>query len=122
MDLVAIGAQATGFVFWPIVEQKADLWIIPVSTVLISIGWWENYISKHSHIPLIKRLSKVKDQFNESRYFTYMFVSIWKCICFFLAVLFIILFKEGEVGFLFTKFSEGFGAHQITITEVSLIN
>ncbi|XP_044753059.1 chitin synthase chs-2 isoform X2 [Coccinella septempunctata] len=118
VDLVAIGAQATGFVFWPIVEQKADLWIIPVSTVLISIGWWENYISKHSQIPLIKRLSKVKDQFNESRYFTYMFMSIWKCLCFFLAVLFILLFKEGEVAFLFTKFSEGFGEHQITITEV----
>lgn len=118
IDLVAIAAQATGFVVWPIIEQRADLWIIPVVIFLVSLGWWENYISKHSPIFFIKKLGKIKEHLEESRYFIYMFVSIWKCLCFLVTVLFIILIKEGEVGFFFSEFSEGFGAHQIQILEI----
>ncbi|CAH2005830.1 unnamed protein product [Acanthoscelides obtectus] len=118
IDLIAVSAQATGFVVWPIVEGRADLWIIPVSIFLISLGWWENYISKYSPIPLIKRLGKIKDHFDQTRYFTYMFISTWKIICFFVTILFIILAREGEVGFFFTEFSVGFNTHPITILEI----
>lgn len=82
VDLIAIAAQATGFVVWPIVERKPDLWIIPIAIFLTSLGWWENYISRHSPIPFIKNLGKVKDHFEASRYFSYMFISVWKCVCF----------------------------------------
>lgn len=119
-DLLAIAAQATGFVAWPIIENKPHLWLIPVSIFLISIGWWENYISKHSPIPFIKALGKIKVDLEESRYFTYVFVSIWKCICFFLAMLVILLIREGEVSFLFANFYEGFLPHPINIIEVSI--
>ncbi|RZC42525.1 chitin synthase 1, partial [Asbolus verrucosus] len=118
IDLVAIAAQATGFVVWPIIERRADLWIVPIAIFLVSLGWWENYISKHSPIPFIKKLGKIKEELELSRYFTYMFLSIWKCLCFFLSVLFILLIKEGEIGFFFTAFSEGFGFHQIQILEI----
>ncbi|XP_063901353.1 chitin synthase chs-2 isoform X2 [Zophobas morio] len=121
IDLIAIAAQATGFVVWPIIEQRVDLWIIPVAIFLVSLGWWENYISKHSPIPFIKKLGRIKDKLEHSRYFTYMFISVWKCLLFFLSVLFIILIKEGEVAFFFTQFSEGFGAHQIQVIEIKPI-
>lgn len=119
VDLIAIAAQATGFVVWPIVERKPDLWIIPIAIFLTSLGWWENYISRHSPIPFIKNLGKVKDHFEASRYFSYMFISVWKCVCFFVCALFIILIKEGEIAFFFEDFSEGWGEHKITILEVT---
>ncbi|XP_044267838.1 chitin synthase chs-2 isoform X2 [Tribolium madens] len=118
IDLFAIAAQATGFVVWPIIEQRADLWIIPIAIFLVSLGWWENYISRHSPIPFIKKLGKIKENLEQCRYFIYMFVSVWKCLLFFVSVLFIILVKEGEVAFFFTDFSEGFSAHQIQVLEI----
>ncbi|KAJ3634074.1 hypothetical protein MTP99_010982 [Tenebrio molitor] len=118
IDLAAIAAQATGFVVWPIIEQRADLWIIPIAIFLVSLGWWENYISKYSPIPFVKKLGKIKESLEQSRYFTYMFISIWKCLCIFLSVLFITLIKEGEIAFFFTEFSEGFGSHQIQVLEI----
>lgn len=117
-DLVAIAAQATGFVVWPIVENKPHLWLIPISIFMISMGWWENYISKHSPIPFVKALGKLKQNLDESRYFTYMFVSVWKVICFFIAMLILFLIKDGEVAFLFSNFSDGFSVHPLTIQEV----
>lgn len=122
MDLIAISAQATGFIVWPIIENRADLWIIPVTILLISFGWWENYISKHSPIPFIKKLGKLRESFDQTRYFNYMFISIWKIICFFLTILFVLLIKEGEVAFFFTEFSESFNVHPITVAEVSTPN
>ncbi|KAJ8974097.1 hypothetical protein NQ317_011616 [Molorchus minor] len=118
VDLIAIAAQATGFIVWPIIERRADLWIIPIAILLVSLGWWENYISKHSPLPFIKKLGKIKDQFDQTRYFTYMFISTWKMLCFFITMLFIVLAREGELGFVFTEFSEGFNAHPITILEI----
>ncbi|EFA04340.2 chitin synthase 1 isoform X1 [Tribolium castaneum] len=118
IDLFAIAAQATGFVVWPIIEQRADLWIIPIAIFLVSLGWWENYISRHSPIPFIKKLGKIKENLEQSRYFIYMFVSVWKCLLFFVSVLFILLVKEGEVAFFFTQFSEGFSTHQIQVLEI----
>lgn len=118
VDLLAISAQATGFVVWPIVEQKPHLWIIPIAVFLTSLGWWENYISRHSPIPFIKMLGKIKENYDITRYFSYIFISVWKCVCFFLCTLFILLIKEGDVSFFFSNFSEGFGEHSITILEV----
>ncbi|KAJ8958903.1 hypothetical protein NQ318_019671 [Aromia moschata] len=118
MDLIAISAQATGFIVWPIIERRADLWIIPIAILLVSLGWWENYISKHSPLPFIKKLGKIKDNFDQTRYFTYMFISTWKILCFFLTMIFIVLAREGELGFFFTEFSDAFGAHPITILEI----
>ncbi|KAJ8929966.1 hypothetical protein NQ314_017289 [Rhamnusium bicolor] len=118
IDLVAVSAQATGFIVWPIIERRADLWIIPIAIFLVSLGWWENYISQYSPLPFIKKLGKIKEHFDQTRYFTYMFISTWKILCFFLTIIFIILAREGELGFFFTEFSEGFNAHPITILEI----
>ncbi|KAL1514128.1 hypothetical protein ABEB36_003439 [Hypothenemus hampei] len=118
MDLIAISAQATGFIIWPIIENRADLWIIPITIFLISFGWWENYVSKHSPLPFMKKMGKMRESFDKTRYFSYMFISIWKILCFFLTILFILLIKEGEVAFFFTEFSESFNVHPITVIEI----
>jgi hypothetical protein len=53
VDLAALAAQATGFVVWPLLEgrEKPELWLIPLTVILISCGWWENYVNipKDSH-------------------------------------------------------------------------
>lgn len=51
MDVVALGAQTTGFVLWPLLEKErnpTELMIIPITLFLVSCGYWENYITKHS--------------------------------------------------------------------------
>lgn len=51
MDVVALGAQTTGFVMWPLLEKDkspTELVIIPVTLFLVSCGYWENYVNKHS--------------------------------------------------------------------------
>ena len=86
VDLVAIGAQATGFFIWPIVEfgrGHTKAWTVPVAIFLTSAGWWENYVDRRSPIGPIKKLGRVKDRLKKTRYFTYAFISILKILIFF---------------------------------------
>lgn len=48
VDTLAISAQVTGFVVWPLMSGDVQLWLIPVSVILISARWWENYASEQS--------------------------------------------------------------------------
>lgn len=50
VDMAAIVAQVTGFIVWPLLENKPVLWLIPVSALCISLGWWENYVTRQSPI------------------------------------------------------------------------
>lgn len=52
VDLLAIIAQATGLIIWPLLDggSKPKIWLIPISVTLISCGWWENYTTKQSRI------------------------------------------------------------------------
>lgn len=45
LDVLAVSAQATAFVVWPLLDDSPILWSIPVACVFVSLGWWENYIS-----------------------------------------------------------------------------
>jgi hypothetical protein len=61
VNSIALAAQVTGFVVWPLLEiqEKPQLWALPVATILISCGWWENYCvsAKNSgKCPRIKRV------------------------------------------------------------------
>nr|KAH9640257.1 hypothetical protein HF086_013456 [Spodoptera exigua] len=44
LDVLAISAQATAFVVWPLLNGNSVLWTIPVACVFISLGWWENFV------------------------------------------------------------------------------
>ncbi|GLG95121.1 Chitin synthase 1 variant A [Gryllus bimaculatus] len=101
IDIVAVAAQATGFVVWPLLEYNDPL---------------------DPNIGIGKSLKKVADRLKEARYFTYTFISIWKMICFFCSVLLIVLIQGQEsVGDFFALLPDAFGAHKIEINEVKRI-
>lgn len=50
VDMCAIGAQVTSFIVWPLSENKPALWLIPIASLCISLGWWENYVTRRSPI------------------------------------------------------------------------
>ena len=100
-DLVAVGAQATGFFIWPIVEfgrGHTKIWTVPVAIFLVSAGWWENYVDRKSPISFIKNLGRIKDRLKKTRYFVYSFISILKILFFFSASLLFLYFNGVSIG------------------------
>lgn len=49
MDALAIILQITGLVVWPLMNNKLELWFIPVALLLISFHWWENYVADNCY-------------------------------------------------------------------------
>lgn len=119
VDLVAIAAQITGFVVWPLLENRPVLWVIPIAALMTSCGWWENFVFTQSPFGMIRAMGRCKEELNRTRYFTFMFLSVWKCL-FFGAVLMFVLFVNGDDPLsIFTLASAGFGPHKIVVEEVS---
>lgn len=58
LDAISIAFQFTGFIIWPIVTKGKDLYFIPIATILISLHWWENFVSQISPISEYKFLEK----------------------------------------------------------------
>lgn len=118
LDLTSIAAQATPLVTWLVVEKDVSKFTIPLSVILISFGWWENFVYKESPIPFLSELASKIKKFENSRYFIYIFLSLWKCLLFFTTTVLILYLKEGDVEFLFSNLSNAFMDHAINITEV----
>ncbi|XP_015608863.1 chitin synthase chs-2 isoform X1 [Cephus cinctus] len=119
VDLLALVAQATGFVVWPLLDSaKPSVWLIPPALILVSCGWWENYVSMQSPIGIVRTLGKVKKELKLTRYFTYMFMSAWKIVAFLISTIVILHTKGENVGHLFSMFGSAFGDHKITVTAV----
>lgn len=119
VDFAALIAQASGFIIWPMIDDnKSNIWIIPISLFLVSCGWWENYVSIQSPIGIIKSLGRVKRDLRLTRYFTYMFVSLWKIIVFLISTLVILHIKNENIGHLFSMFGTAFSEHSITVTAI----
>ena len=53
-----------------------------------------------------------------TRYFTYIFVSVWKVLVFFCTMLVIELLTVGKIDNVFLLFQTGFGDHKVNLTEV----
>lgn len=49
-DILALTAQLSAFVVWPLLTNDPIFWLIPVSLFLISAGWWENFLSETSAV------------------------------------------------------------------------
>lgn len=118
LDIISLIIQASAFVLWPLIQNKPSLWLIPVSLLFISIGWWENYVSDKSPVGFIQKIGLMKKVFENNRYYMYVFISLWKCILFFCTVLLILWIQEGSVQFLFDDFIGAFQDHSINISEV----
>lgn len=50
LDIAAIAFQVIALGLWAIFPERSatNLWLLPISAVLISIGWWQNYTSNDS--------------------------------------------------------------------------
>ncbi|XP_034828823.1 chitin synthase chs-2 isoform X2 [Maniola hyperantus] len=120
VDMAAIVAQVTGFIVWPLIENKPVIWLIPISALCISLGWWENYVSRQSPIGIIKSLARIKEELNHTRYFTYRFMSVWKIILFLLCILMSIWMDGDDPAMFFQLFKPGFGPHNIVVEEVQI--
>ncbi|XP_049787548.1 chitin synthase chs-2-like [Schistocerca cancellata] len=121
-DVAATAIQATGFVVWPMLEgsEKLQLWLIPVTTIFISCGWWENYISATENAPLgfVKPLHQIMKRLSATRYYNYLFISCWKILCFFVSILVILALQNENVNNFFSLLPTAFGPHKITVIEV----
>lgn len=67
---------------------------------------------------LIRSLGRVKKEMRLTRYFTYMLVSVWKIVAFFISTVLILYSKGEDVGHLFTMLSSAFGEHRLTVTPI----
>ncbi|XP_015436529.1 PREDICTED: uncharacterized protein LOC107191901 [Dufourea novaeangliae] len=119
IDIAALAAQGTSFFLWPLLDSsRPSLWLIPPALFLVSCGWWENYVSMQSPIGFVRSLGRVKKELRVTRYFTYMFISIWKILAFFISTLLILHMKGETVGHLFSMLSSAFSNHMIAVSEV----
>ena len=121
IDIVAIACQVSGFFIWPIVESgrgNKKAWTTAVAILLISFGWWENYVDRRSKSKLIKKLAGVKERLSRTRYFTYMFVSFLKICIFFSSMMLFLYFNGTPPAAVFTEFTTAFRGHVLNVTEV----
>ncbi|XP_032785586.2 chitin synthase chs-2 [Daphnia magna] len=98
-DAFAFFAQLSGCLHWTFIRDTTALlsnsydfsfiqrqrmldWTLPVSLILISIGWWENHVDKGAPVGFIKFLGRIKENMKETRPFTQIFVSLWKLLVF----------------------------------------
>ncbi|KAK1135613.1 hypothetical protein K0M31_000202 [Melipona bicolor] len=119
IDIAALAAQGTSFFLWPLLDSsRPSLWLIPPSLFLVSCGWWENYVSMQSPIGFVRSLGRVKKEMRLTRYFTYMFIPLWKIVAFIICSILILHVKGQTVGHLFSMFSDAFGSHDILVSAV----
>ncbi|KAI9554330.1 hypothetical protein GHT06_019602 [Daphnia sinensis] len=115
MDGFAFLAQLSGCLHWTFIRDTTALlsnsydssfiqrqrlmdWILPVSLVLISLGWWENYVDKDAPVGFVKVLSEIKEKMKKTRPFTQIFVSLWKLLVFLgtMLILVAVIFKTQQ--------------------------
>lgn len=117
VDILAVFAQITGLIVWPLLNSKTELWLIPIAVALTSFRWWENYVTAKSSFKIIKKLSMLKENLTESRYSMYLYIASWKIILFLCIG---ILTSEINPIHFFSKFIEGWSIHSIEIIEVNI--
>lgn len=121
IDLAAISAQITGFVVWPLLENRPVLWVIPIGAIMTSCAWWENYVCAQSPVGFVRSLGRIKEELRTTRYFNCIFLSLWKIILF-PAALMVVLWYQGDNPMnLFNLYSDGFGPHKIIVEEMSSV-
>lgn len=120
-DVLSLLAQISALIVWPILDDNSSLWLLPVALILVSVGWWENFVSSASLFSIFKILARNK-VFKSKRYFVYIFVSICKAAVFFITTILIIVAKEGDAGYIFDEFEKAFQSHEIIITEVRTLS
>ncbi|RWS27637.1 chitin synthase 1-like protein, partial [Leptotrombidium deliense] len=119
LDFLALAAQISALVVWPLTEKHENKLALyfPLAAVLVSIGWWENYSDKNSPFRIIRGLASMKEQLYKCRYFSYIFVSIWKIIVIFVSTIVARYLVDGNILYMFSQFKAAFSQHKILIVQ-----
>ncbi|KAK3589761.1 hypothetical protein CHS0354_021089 [Potamilus streckersoni] len=86
LDTAAVLAQLSVLVLWPVrniikKENYEEAWTIPVSIILISIGWWENYVNRFTGLGAFgTKLKAFKHNVRRMRTKLYIITSLWKVV------------------------------------------
>lgn len=135
-DILALLAQFSALIIWPWKhyqdthnpfastkvrsQHELETLLMPIGLFLASFGWWENFVNLNSTFSIIKRLAIMKGSLNKTRYFTYMFVSVWKVALMFATMLAVRFMLDGQIRPLFSNFKLAFSQHQILVTKAKL--
>ncbi|KYN42444.1 Chitin synthase 3 [Trachymyrmex septentrionalis] len=98
-DALALIAQVSGML-WPLIltiEHDVDktlMWITPVALALCSSRWWNNFVSTHSNVGLVRFLSRAKEDLQPGQHVVQGYISIWR-IFIFITGAFVINIREG---------------------------
>lgn len=57
-----------------------------------------------------------------TRYFSYIFISVWKVMVFFCTMLLVEFYTVGKIDNIFVLFQSGFGEHRLNLTELPSAN
>ncbi|CAG7824713.1 unnamed protein product [Allacma fusca] len=123
LDLISVIFQIFGLLVWPFVLSKNDSsidkpWLLPLSATLISFGWWENYVSKHSKVGIIRTLAEIRKNVVVTRYHSYIYISITKMLVF-LATMCLSVWIIGDDPYdYFNGFNAAFGPRFLNATEI----
>jgi len=109
-----------------IYDEVTWLWILPLSGLLMSLGFWENFTTGDSNVKFLKTLVKIKELSVVNKYAVYLYVSLWKCFLYFVMLLLIQAFAAFHheqnlhssweiVQQLFNGFVNAFTSHEIDL-------
>jgi len=76
IDLLAVTFQISGLLVWPLLSSMPRPWLLPLSGILISCGWWENYVDSSSPFGMPLHLVPlcVWDNYLELAIYLFMFI------------------------------------------------
>ncbi|OXA64962.1 Chitin synthase 1 [Folsomia candida] len=119
-DVFAIIFQLTALFVWPwfTEQQPSDrMWLLPIAAILVSCGWWENFVEITSPFDFIRRLGHLKKQLRSTRYVTYTIIPVWKMAIVLLGMLSCVWMNEGSFTVAFDKFGAAFEDHKVIVEE-----
>ncbi|CAH2104565.1 unnamed protein product [Euphydryas editha] len=123
IDVLAISAQATAFIVWPLLDGTPALWFIPVACILISLGWWETFVGyagKNTSMSLLY-LCELRDNIKKTRYATQTALTIWKILVFMSCILISLSVQGDDPLTFFTHAKQAFEERYYSVHEVQVI-
>ena len=120
LDLLALLGQLSAFLHWTLMESfqpgtPSSRWLLPLSCILISCGWWENFAGDYSQVRLVRALARMKESLHRSRYFIQVIVAPLKMILMICGMFAVRYWLDGSCAYLFTQLRSAFSSHKVLI-------
>ncbi|XP_076245365.1 chitin synthase chs-2 [Calliopsis andreniformis] len=100
-NILALASQGSGIIIQFILYYNVDHslgWILPVSLLLSSCRWWNNYVSIDSYCGFIRYLASVKMDLMNRPHLLQGCIAFWRSFIFILSVAVITTFKGVQIG------------------------